>query len=88
MSARPRLPRPLTVAQILSSAAGALPMLIAAVRMDPAVFTSFSIITLASALAALERICATVSGRGSLGRALISPPLEPRLRDWRRRPRH
>ena len=51
MSPRPRLPRPLTVAQILSSAAGALPMLIAAVRMDPAAFTSFSIITLASALA-------------------------------------
>ncbi|MFK4835406.1 hypothetical protein ACI3KY_06730 [Microbacterium sp. ZW T2_14] len=51
MSPRPRLPRPLTVAQILSSAAGAVPMLIAAVRMDPAAFTSFSIITLASALA-------------------------------------
>ncbi|WP_349425917.1 hypothetical protein [Microbacterium sp. LWS13-1.2] len=51
MSRRSRLPRPLTVAQILSSAAGALPILIAAVRMDPAAFTSFSIITLASALA-------------------------------------
>ncbi|MDQ7876677.1 hypothetical protein Q9R08_01690 [Microbacterium sp. QXD-8] len=51
MSPRPRLPRPLTVAQILSSAAGALPMLIAAIRMDPAAFTSFAIITLASALA-------------------------------------
>ncbi|MDR7187034.1 hypothetical protein J2X85_004100 [Microbacterium trichothecenolyticum] len=45
------MPRPLTIAQILSSAAGALPMLIAAVRMDPAAFTSFSIVTLASALA-------------------------------------
>ena len=48
---RLRLPAPLTVAQILSSAAGAIPMLVAAVRMDPAAFTSFSIITLASALA-------------------------------------
>lgn len=48
---RPRVPRPLTVAQILSSAAGAVPMLIAAIRMDPAAFTSFSIITLASVLA-------------------------------------
>jgi hypothetical protein len=46
-----RLPRPLTIAQILSSAAGALPMVIAAIRMDPAAFTSFSMITLASALA-------------------------------------
>ena len=48
---RLRLPRPLTIAQILSSAAGAVPMLIAALRMDPAAFTSFSIITLASVLA-------------------------------------
>ncbi|MBW9111641.1 hypothetical protein JNB63_13615 [Microbacterium trichothecenolyticum] len=48
---RLRLPRPLTIAQILSSAAGAVPMLIAAVRMDPPAFTSFSILTLASVLA-------------------------------------
>ncbi len=45
-------------------------------------------ISMGSAPAALERICATVSGRGTRARGLISPPLEPRLRDWRRRPQH
>lgn len=70
MSPRRRLPAPLTVAQILSSAAGAVPMLIGAVRMDAATFTGFGIVVLVSTLAV-----------GASRAALLQPALLQRRTD-------
>lgn len=49
MKRRPTL-RPLTLAQFLSSAAGALPILVGSARMVPSEFAAFSVVTLASTL--------------------------------------
>ncbi|MGD7707100.1 hypothetical protein [Microlunatus sp. Y2014] len=47
---RRRVLKPLTLAQVLSSAAGATPMLVAAVRMGPTEFATFAVVVLVATL--------------------------------------
>lgn len=78
MSARRWRPRPLTVAQILSSAAGALPMVIGAVRMEAHEFAGFSTVILVVTLAV------GASRAGLLQPALLQQRADPdsRVTAW------